>query len=63
MFFSLNEIFPENLSSIDAAVLEELGNIETRRQTHWHPIALKEGKDYNYLTFSCNIIALLCHNV
>ena len=37
-------MLPENLSSIDAAITEELGIEQTDTQTHWHPIALEEGK-------------------
>ena len=51
MFFSLKPsaqctyrgMFPEMLSLIDAAVLEELRNKQTKTQTHCHPIALEEG--------------------
>ena len=49
------EIIPQNFSSSGLVVLEELGNKQTHKLTHWHPIAFIEWFIYLLVFFSCFI--------
>ena len=42
-FLNPREIIPQNYSSSGLVILEELGNNQTNRQTHWHTFAFIEG--------------------